>query len=65
MIFTAKNKTHLHVAIQVQVYLEKPKKLRLFSHKKKHQPWELIAQYAWNRPASSTSKSETQSGKIK
>ena len=45
-------------------------KLHLWSnpvrkHLQKHKPLELIAQYAWNRPASSTSKCETQSGKIK
>ena len=45
-------------------------KLHLWSnpvrkHLQKHKPWELIAQYAWNRPASLTFKWETQSGKIK
>ena len=34
-------------------------------HLQKHKPKQLIAQYAWNRPASSTSKCKTQSGKIK
>ena len=34
-------------------------------HLQKHKLEELIAQYAWNRPATSTSKCDTQSGKIK
>ena len=81
MIVTAKN-TYTHVAIQVQAFRSKPKKLRLFSrnnkssnrgteqdhlmvhdklhlwsnpvrkHLQKHNPQELITQYAWNRPAS-------------
>ena len=33
MIFTAKKNTH--VAIQVQAFRRKPKRLRLFSHNKK------------------------------
>ena len=35
MIFTAQNKKYRHLAIQVQAFWRKPKKLRLFSHSKK------------------------------
>ena len=33
MIFTATKKNYSHVAIQVQAFRRKPKRLRLFSHK--------------------------------
>ena len=35
MIFTAKKKNNTHVAIQVQAFRRKPKRLRLLSHNKK------------------------------
>ena len=35
MIFTAKKKNYTYVAIQVQAFRRKPKRLRLFSHNKK------------------------------
>ena len=35
MIFTAKKRNNTHVAIQVEAFRRKPKRLRLFSHKNK------------------------------
>ena len=35
MIFTAKKRNNTHVAIQVEVFGRKPKRLRLLSHNKK------------------------------